>query len=220
MSSRVTLTRWPSQVRRCCKLGTNGGEARVVDVLADHPRHLLFLALARGKRTPPFPERAVAVGDRREPHMGDVVEQRNRRIQQAIAEKLCSRSESVSRRSRSSDPSRRKKCRTQPSLSALCPRSIALLATAGCQRSWPLKSRRNGPHAIGRRVDDRSSGRCGSPPQPPNCRFRASKPPWKTPLPIFETSSASRSGGQSNSAVHSAKVRSPSVIGVSRSVAT
>src|SRR5262249_52425539 len=54
---------------------------------------------------------------------------------------LCSRSESVSSRSRSSEPSRRKKRRTQPSLSALCPRSIALLATAGCQRSWPLKSR-------------------------------------------------------------------------------
>ena len=33
------------------------------------------------------------------------------------------------------------KRRTQPILSAGCARSIVLVATAGCQRSWPLKSR-------------------------------------------------------------------------------
>jgi hypothetical protein len=50
-------------------------------------------------------------------------------------------------------------------------------------------------------------------------RFSASKPPWNTPLPTRSASGRSRSGGQSNSADHSMKLRSPSVIGVSLSVA-
>ena len=78
----------PLQSHRCGKPGTNRGKARFINVLANHPRHLLLLALARRERAAPFPERAVAVGDRRQSHMGNVVEQRNRRVHQAIAESL------------------------------------------------------------------------------------------------------------------------------------
>src|SRR5258708_1854060 len=55
--------------------------------------------------------------------------------------KVCSRSESANNCSRSSEPSFSLKRRTQPMRSAACARSIVLVATAGCQRSWPLKSR-------------------------------------------------------------------------------
>src|SRR6185312_10849376 len=75
------------------------------------------------------------------------------------------------------------------------------------------------PDRVGRCVQDRALDdmRHG---YPPNARFSASKPPWNTPPPILLTSSDSRSGAQSNSAVHSRKVWSPSVTGVRRSVAT
>jgi hypothetical protein len=53
-----------------------------------------------------------------------------------------------------------------------------------------------------------------------NVVFSASNAAWNTPCPIDCASSPSRSGGQSNSAHHSAKVRPPSVTGVSLSVAT
>src|SRR6516162_9148610 len=69
-------------------MGANGGKSSVIDLLADHPPHLLFHARAGGEGTPPVPERSVAVRDRREPYMGDVVEQRHWRIEQAIAESL------------------------------------------------------------------------------------------------------------------------------------
>src|SRR5258708_21420941 len=55
--------------------------------------------------------------------------------------KVCSRSESANNCSRSSEPSFSLKRRTQPMRSAACARSIVLVATAGCQRAWPLKWR-------------------------------------------------------------------------------
>src|SRR6476661_1906651 len=78
----------------------------------------------------------------------------------------------------------------------------------------------NCPHAVDGRIDDRALYYARHGPQPPNWRLSASKPAWNTPVPMLETSSASRSGAQSNSAVHSRKVRWPSVTGVSLSVAT
>src|SRR5690606_12351221 len=44
---------------------------------------------------------------------------------------------------------------------------------------------------------------------PPKCRLSASKPPWKTLVPMPLTRSSATSSVHSNSAVHSAKVRSP-----------
>ena len=63
-------------------------EARLIDLLADHLGHLRFLARPRGEARLPAPEGAVAVGHRHQPHMRHVVEQRDRRIEQAIAEGL------------------------------------------------------------------------------------------------------------------------------------
>src|SRR5262245_30054520 len=76
------------------------------------------------------------------------------------------------------------------------------------------------PHAVDGRVNDRALDDAGHGTQPPNWRLSASKPPWNTPFPMLAISSASRSGAQSNSAVHSRKVRCPSVTGVSLSVAS
>src|SRR3984957_15108733 len=55
--------------------------------------------------------------------------------------KVCSRSDSASNCSRNSEPSFSLNRRMQPMRSEDCARSIVLVATAGCQRSWPLKSR-------------------------------------------------------------------------------
>src|SRR5208282_6282260 len=69
-------------------MGANGGESRVIDILADEARHFSLLAFPRRERTPPLPERPVAIGDRREAHMGSIIEQRNRRLEQAIGKAL------------------------------------------------------------------------------------------------------------------------------------
>src|ERR1700722_19725131 len=55
--------------------------------------------------------------------------------------KVCSRSDNASNCSRNSEPSFSLNRRTQPMRSEDCARSIVEVATAGCQRSWPLKSR-------------------------------------------------------------------------------
>ena len=76
-----------------------------------------------------------------QPHMRHVVEQRDRRIEQAIAEGLLEVGQRrATARAVPSRPCSLKR-RTQPILSAGWPRSIVLVATAGCQRSCPLKSR-------------------------------------------------------------------------------
>src|SRR5581483_11680137 len=84
----------------------------------------------------------------------------------------------------------------------------------------PVEIAQHRPRRIGRRVQDGAFDDMRHGSQPPNTRFSASNPPWNTPPPILPTSSFSRSGAQSNSADHSTKVWSPSVTGVSRSVAT
>src|SRR5262249_9269255 len=73
------------------------------------------------------------------------------------------------------------------------------------------------PHLVDGRIDDRAADdRDHAPGQRrPAWRFRGAKPAWNTPVPVWWPSSCSRAGWQWNAAVHSAKVRSPSVIGVS-----
>ena len=56
--------------------------------------------------------------------------------------------------------------------------------------------------------------------QPPNCALEGIETALEHVAADAADQLASRSGAQSNSAVHSMKVRSPSVTGVSRSVAT
>src|SRR5665213_38976 len=63
-------------------------EAGLVDLLANHLDQPLFFAGASRKTAFPMPEGTVAVGDRQQADMGDIVEQRDWRIQEAIAETL------------------------------------------------------------------------------------------------------------------------------------
>src|SRR6202011_1382323 len=60
----------------------------LVDLLADHFSDLGGFSGPRGETRLPMPERPVTVGDRQQADMRDVVEHRDRRIEQAIAERL------------------------------------------------------------------------------------------------------------------------------------
>ena len=66
----------------------HGIEARLIDLFAHHRDEPLFLARAGRETAFPMPERAVAVGDGQQADVRDIVEERDRRIQQAIAEAL------------------------------------------------------------------------------------------------------------------------------------
>ena len=69
-----------------------------------------------------------------------------------------SASESVSSRSRKLGPvGKVKAAHAADPVGCLYPRSISLSATAGCQRSWPLKSRKHRPDLLDRRLQDRAS---------------------------------------------------------------
>src|SRR3954453_21622357 len=150
--------------------------------------------------------------------MGDVVEHRHRRVEQAIAEGLF-------------EIRQRQQLLAQfgavlelePPDTTDAVRGLGALDGAGGDRGMPAVM----AVEIAQHVPDRSRGRIEDRAlddvrhgQPPNTRLSASKPPWNTPAPMLLTSSVSRSGAQSKSADHSRKVLSPSVTGVRRKVAT
>ena len=76
------------------------------------------------------------------------------------------------------------------------------------------------PDLFDRRGDDGAFAHPGHVQRPPKLAPSALNAAWNTPLPICSTSAASRSGAQSKSACHWAKVTLPSVTGVSVSLAT
>ena len=119
-------------------------------------------------------------------------------------------------------PSLSVKSRTQPIWSDGSSRSIAEGPTAGCQAEWLLKSRSTAQTlSIGASITaDRRTRIVGTTAYRATTFFSESRAAWNTPWPICSPSAASRSGAQSNSAHHSAKVRPPSVTGVSLRVAT
>src|SRR5262245_11299244 len=84
-------------------------------------------------------------------------------------------------------------------------------------RGVAVEVAQHGPHALDRRVDDSGSRDSN---QRRNIDLSESNAAWNTPWPICCASTLSRSGAHSNSAHHSAKVRPPSVTGVSFNVAT
>ena len=75
-------------MRPRCKMPADGLESGLIDLLADHCRELAALGRPRRETRFPMPERAVAVGDGQQANMRDIVEHRDRRIEQAIAEGL------------------------------------------------------------------------------------------------------------------------------------
>ncbi len=134
---------------------------------------------------------------------------------------MWSLSESVSSCSRMRLPSLSVKLRTQPTWSLRSLPSMRLSATTSCHWSWLLKSRSTAQtRSIGASITVERTTCWSTPLSPAEVALQASKPPWKTPSPIVSTSSRSRSSAHSNSALHSAKQRAPSVTGVSLSVAT
>ena len=110
-------------------------------------------------------------------------------------------------------PSLRKKLRTQPTWSAGSLRSMRDSPTAGCQALWLLKSRSTAQtRSIGASMTAERLTRITQ------LCFRNQMRPEKRPADVLRE--VARAGAQSNSAHHSAKVRLPSVTGVSLSVAT
>ena len=157
-----------------------------------------------------------------EPQGRDIVEQRHRRVEDAVGRDVLAVRQRDQLLAHAGPRRAGGNCaRSRPGRAPRRSRS-AISATAGCQRSWLLKSRSISQTALDRRVDDGASAsraamaaqRC------PNWLLSASKPPWKTPWPIELGQLALLApGGESNSADHSAEVRLPSVIGVSLRVA-
>src|SRR6185437_13546326 len=166
----------------------------------------------------PLPECAVAISHRQQPDMSGVVEERDRRIDQAIAEALIEVGE---RQQLLAQLRAVGELETADAADAI--RALSALDDAGRDRGVPavvaIEIAQHRPDPIAGSIDDRAFDHVRH-LYPPNARFSASNPPWNVPPPMLAMRSASRSGGQSNSAVHSTKVRSPSVTGVSRSVAT
>src|SRR5207244_12063616 len=66
----------------------NGLESRLIDVLGHHLRDGLLIRGPGSETRFPLPEGAIAIGDREQADMRHVVEHRDRRIEQAIAEGL------------------------------------------------------------------------------------------------------------------------------------
>src|SRR5260370_8995805 len=60
----------------------------LIDLFAYHFGEFRRFSRARGEARLPVPKRAVAVGDRQQPDMRHIVEHRNWRIEQSIAEGL------------------------------------------------------------------------------------------------------------------------------------
>ena len=196
-------------------------EAGLVDVLRHHLAQLALLARRRGEGRLPVPEGAVAVGHRLQRHGGDVALQRHRRLDDAVGALVFAVGE---RQQLLADPVavlQGEAAHAADLVAAL----VALDPALGddvVPAVVAVEVAQHRPDAIDRRVDH---GRADDVLEHgahlrPKWRFSASKPPWNTPWPIVSTSSRSRASAQSNSALHSAKQRAPSVTGVSLSVAT
>src|SRR5260221_2022879 len=165
-----------------------------------------------------MPESAGAVGDRQQPDMGDIVEHRYRRIEQAITKTLFE----IGKRQQLLAQFR-PVLQLEPAHAADTVGGLGALDRAGGDRRMPavvaVEIAQHIPDRAGRRVEDRAFDDVRHGLQPPNTRLSASKPPWNTPAPMLLTSSVSRSGAQSKSSDHSRKVWSPSVNGVRRKYA-
>lgn len=193
-----------------------GRETCLVDLGRDQIGELLLLAGRGVEAGAPVPEGAVAVGHRLQIDLGHVVVERDVGIDDGVAE-----------------PAIPVRERQQP-FADIAPVTQVEIAHAadlvGAHRVFQhaaphdrvpavvaVEIAQDLPYRRDRRVDHRAARHPDH--QDPKRSFRASKAAWKTSLPIASTSSASAAGSQSNSAVHSAKVRSPSVTGTSFNVA-
>ena len=195
----------------------DGGETRLVHLGRDQLGELTLLAGRGVEAGAPVPEGPVAVGHRLQIDFGHIVVERDIGIDDGVAETAI--------------PVRQRK-QSLANIAAVPEIEIAHAADlVGAHRILQHAAPNDGvpavvavevaqdlPYLGDRSVDHRAAGDPDH--QDPKRSFRESNAAWKTPLPIAATSSASAAGSQSNSAVHSAKLRPPSVTGTSLRVAT
>ena len=201
-------------------------EAGLIDAPRNHLAQLAFHAGRRRERRFPVPERAVAVGDRLQGHRRNVALQRHRRLDDAVGRSVVA----VRERQQLFADAVAVLQREAADAADLRRRPVAFDAARGddvVPALMAVEVAQDRPDAPDRRIDHSRAddllqhrGRRARGQRRPKWRFNASKPPWNTALPICSVSARSRSSAHSNSALHSAKVRAPSVTGVSFSVAT
>src|SRR6266481_5076835 len=137
------------------QMPANRLEAGLVDLFADHRSELRRFSGPRGEARLPMPKRAVTVGDRQQPDMRDVVEHRNRRIEQAIAEGLFEVGERQQLLAQF-----RAVLQFEAAHAADAVRGLRALDRAGRNRGMPavmaVKIAQHIPDHAGRRVDDRA----------------------------------------------------------------
>jgi len=85
--NRPGLSRVDRRARACASQQiAHGREACLIDAFGDQPDQFVAAMRRRMELGAPFPEGRVAVGHRLQPHGGDIAHQRQRRLEQAIAQ--------------------------------------------------------------------------------------------------------------------------------------
>ena len=205
------------RARAAVQSAPDRGKAGLIDVLRHQPHQFVLAMARRPEFRTPLPEGSLAVGDPLQTDRRDVAHQRQRRFEQAVGQReirVGQRQQLLAQfaaigEAEATDRSDRIDRR-------------AALDRTGRDRRMPaivaVEIAQDPPDVVDRRIDDRAlnnldHGRT----QRRKRSFRVLNPAWNTLTPIWRISASSRSGAQTNSACHSAKVASPSVIGVSDS---
>ena len=208
-----------AQVAAFAQVAAQVLEAGFVDASGHHLAQLGFHAGRCGEARFPVPEGALAVGHRLERHRGHVALQRDRGFDDAVGALVVA---VVQRQQLFADAVA--VLQVEVAHAAHLVAAFVALDAALVDNVVPLimavEVADHRPDALDWRVDDRGADDALKHQRRAKWRFSASKPVWNTPAPIRSVSSRSRPSSQSNSALHSAKLRLPSVMGVSFSVAT
>jgi hypothetical protein len=173
----------------------------------------------RGKRRLPVDKAPIAIGDRSDPHRRNIIDERNWRFEETISQAAIM--------IRERDQLFAQKCaipkREGPHRADLITQAICLdVARRNGRMPGPVcvEVAQEMPNTIRGRLDDCAVYDADARHDQPKRACRARKAARKTFWPICVTSSCSRPGAQSNSALHSAKHLLPSVTGVNFNVAT
>src|SRR5882672_4700897 len=196
-------------------------ETALVDADADEMLELLFPTARHVKGGLPVPEGAVAVGHALELDGGHVAAHGQGGVEDAVGGDMLLVGQRQELLADAIAVPEGEAAHAADLIRGVAALDLGL-ADRGMPRGVAVEVAQHRPHALDGRVDDRRAGDAnhGEAGYRRNRPLSASSPTWKTPWPMDCASSPSRSGAQSNSAHHSAKVRSPSVTGVSLSVAT
>src|SRR5207302_4891766 len=195
------------------EVGRERGEAGLVDLAADELLELALAAARHVERRLPVPEGAITIGHALELHRRDVIAHRQGGVEDAVRGEVIAIGEREQLLANLIAIPEGEGAHAADLVGRL-----AVLDRRGPDRGMPgrvaVEVAEHRPHVLDRRVDHGGSA------NPDHRAFLSdSKAAWNTSCPICRASAPSRSGAQSNSAHHSAKVRLPSVTGVSLRVA-